>query len=169
VPIQAVANPAPVHFTLYLGFSCHTQNVGLYAVNQVTLNAQGNCDATDSGGPITIQCSGGDGGSADAASDGALMEASSGDASPADAAADVSPAPLATATSTITFDSLYNANPDESDADQRHTVVPFFDIYLADPRDVCPGGLGPPPPCRGHLTGRFDFYFERGRPAQPFP
>ena len=44
--------------------------------------------------------------------------------------------------------------------------VPF---YLADPRQISPGGLGPPPPCWGHLKGNFHFYFQRGRPAQPFP
>jgi hypothetical protein len=72
------------------------------------------------------------------------------------------------ATSTITFHSLFDGNIDESNAKQRLSDADF-DFFLADPRTGPPGGLGPPPPCRGHLTGSFRFYFERGRPAQPFP
>jgi hypothetical protein len=174
VPIKAVPNPAAVHLTLYLQRTCHTQDVALYAVDQVTLNANGSCDPGDTG-PLPVACApaapgpGDDGGGG--TSDGSAVDASQPDAVASDASAadGGSSSPLPTASSTITFDSLFNGNPDETDADQRHTVVPFFDVYLADPRDICPGGLGPPPPCRGHLTGRFDFYFERGRPAQPFP
>jgi hypothetical protein len=70
--------------------------------------------------------------------------------------------------STITFTSLFNANPDETNAAERLSSG-SFDFYLADPREICPGGLGPPPPCRGHIHGTFSFYFQRGRPAQPFP
>ena len=71
-------------------------------------------------------------------------------------------------TSTITFTHLFNANPDEVNAAERLTEA-SFDVYLADPRDICPGGLGPAPRCRGHLSGSFRFYFQRGRPGQPFP
>jgi hypothetical protein len=67
----------------------------------------------------------------------------------------------------MTFYSLFDGNPDESNAQQRLTDA-TFDLYLADPRDICPGGVGPPPRCQGHLTGYFRFYFERGSPAQPF-
>jgi hypothetical protein len=70
--------------------------------------------------------------------------------------------------STIVFNSLFDGNPDESNASQRLTDASFH-FYLADPREICPGGLGPPPRCRGELTGTFHFYFQRGRPAQPFP
>lgn len=70
--------------------------------------------------------------------------------------------------STITFNALFDGNPDESDTAQLLTDASFH-FYLADPREICPGGLGPPPRCRGELTGTFHFYFERGRPAQPFP
>ncbi|HWL88192.1 MAG TPA: hypothetical protein VNO21_20455, partial [Polyangiaceae bacterium] len=63
---------------------------------------------------------------------------------------------------------LYNAVPDETNAGERLTEG-TFDVYLVDPREVCPGGLGPPPHCRGHLKGNFHFYYERGRPGQPFP
>lgn len=70
--------------------------------------------------------------------------------------------------STITFAHIFNGDPEEPSALERLTEA-TFDVYLADPRDVCPGGLGTPPRCRGHLQGRFKFYFQRGRPAQPFP
>ncbi|CAN5166367.1 hypothetical protein BH09MYX1_BH09MYX1_09930 [soil metagenome] len=70
--------------------------------------------------------------------------------------------------STITFQHLFNGIPEEPDADKRLSEA-TFDVYLADPRETCPGGLGPPPPCRGHITGAFRFYFTRGRPAQAFP
>lgn len=70
--------------------------------------------------------------------------------------------------STITFAHIFNGDPDEPSAQERLTDA-TFDVYLVDPRDACPGGLGTPPRCRGHLTGHFKFYFERGRPAQPFP
>lgn len=71
-------------------------------------------------------------------------------------------------TSTIVFSSLFDGNEDETNAQERLTDAQF-DFYFADPREVCPGGIGPPPPCRGHLVGYFRFYFERGQPAQPFP
>ena len=77
-------------------------------------------------------------------------------------------APPAVHRSTITFQHLFTGNPDEADADKRKTEA-SFDVYLADPREICAGGLGPPPPCRGHIQGSFSFFFERGRPAQVFP
>jgi hypothetical protein len=70
--------------------------------------------------------------------------------------------------STIVFSSLFDGNENESNAEKRLTDAQF-DFYFADPREICPGGVGPPPPCRGHLVGYFRFYFERGQPAQPFP
>lgn len=70
--------------------------------------------------------------------------------------------------SSILFRHLADANPDEANAADRLTDADF-DLYLADPREICPGGLGPPPPCRGHVSGTFKFYFDRGRPAQAFP
>lgn len=69
--------------------------------------------------------------------------------------------------STITFTDLFDGNPDEGDVAKRRTAA-TFDVYLADPREICPGS-GVPPRSRGHLTGSFDFLFQRGRPAQPFP
>ena len=80
----------------------------------------------------------------------------------------------ATGTSHITFSHLFDASlaeggdPGSLTADQR-LIEATFDVLLADPRDECPGGLGLPAPCRGHLTGSFQFYYERGQPAQAFP
>ena len=146
VPIKAVANPASVHMALYLQRTCRTQNVALYALDEVTLNPDGTCDALD-GADFPIACSAADGGP---------------DAAPSPAA------PLRTARSTITFRHLFNGNPDETVAAERLSEA-SFDVYLADPRDVCPGGIGPPARCRGHLSGTMKFYFQRGRPGQPFP
>jgi hypothetical protein len=70
--------------------------------------------------------------------------------------------------STITFTSLFDGNEDEVAAAPRLNQG-TFQVYLADPREACPGGGGPPPPCRGYLQGNFNFYFERGQGAQPFP
>lgn len=76
--------------------------------------------------------------------------------------------PVRTAESQITFQHLFNGIPEEPDATKRLTEA-TFDLYFAEPREICPGGLGPPPRCRGHLKGSFRFTFERGRPAQRFP
>jgi len=158
VPVKAVANPALVHMSLYLQRTCHTQTAALYVVDEVTLNPDGSCDAPEEG-DLPPSC--GDIGVATPADAGA-------DAATGDAATATPPAPIGK--STITFFKLFNGNPDESNAAERLTEA-SFDVYLADPREICPGGLGPPPRCRGHLTTnpKFKFYFERGRPGQPFP
>lgn len=139
VPLTPDPSPALVDFALYLERTCKTQNVTLYA-GTVTLNDDGTCDATSTPPPACPTST---------------------------TATSSSPAPK-TATSAITFTHLFNGNPDEPQAAKRLTEA-SFDVYLADPREVCPGGLGPPPRCRGHLSGSFRFYFERGRPAQRFP
>jgi hypothetical protein len=69
--------------------------------------------------------------------------------------------------STITFKKLPNGKPDERNAEER-LVEGSFDVYLADVREGCFPGVVPSP-CRGHLVGDFRFYYERSRPAQPFP
>jgi hypothetical protein len=79
-----------------------------------------------------------------------------------------SPAGVGSGKSVIAFTSIFNGKLDESTAAERLTAG-CFDVYLADPRDIAPGGLGPPPRCRGHIKGTFSFFFERGRPSQPFP
>jgi hypothetical protein len=194
VPVEAIANQSVVHATLYLERTCRTQNVALYALDAVTLQPDGSCNpplqgVLPCGTPAIFSVASG----ADAGAD----ASASADASVAvDASANVDAGgnggvavdagasegdggllvcgmanpswPGNVATSTMTFDSLFDGNAGESNAQKRLTEA-SFDLYLADPREVCPGGVGPPPPCRSHLQGSFRFYFQRGRPAQPFP
>jgi hypothetical protein len=160
VPIMAAANPSIVHASLYLNRACRTQNVALYAVGAVSLNADGTCDRPASGEPVP-DC-GAPAATTSAASDGGA------DAGTADAAAGADGGSSGTVgSSTIVFRHLFDGNPNESNAEQRLTDA-SFEFFLADPREICPGGLGPPPRCRGHLTGNFKFYFQAGIPAQPF-
>jgi hypothetical protein len=167
VPVVATANPAVVHSTLYMNQTCRIQNVALYALDAVTLGANGECsgDASDGGEATTSPtCNGGngllDGGMSNATPDGGTSDAT------VDGGA--TPSANTIGQSWILFRSLADANPDEANAADRLTDADF-ELYLADPREICPGGLGPPPPCRGHVTGSFKFYFDRGRPAQAFP
>jgi hypothetical protein len=162
VPVTAVANPGIVHATLYLQKTCPTQNVALFALSEVATNPDGTCDRPDGGDP-PLNC--GSAATLPNPDGGAIEPAVPGQS------ADASVAAAATATtrsSWINFQSLFDGNPDEPDAQKRLTQA-TFEFYLADPREICPGGLGPPPRCRAHLTGNFKFYFERGQPAQPFP
>jgi hypothetical protein len=182
VPVKAVANPPPVHATLYLERTCPTQNVALYAMDAVSLEADGTCNRPLLADEPPLQCdaasSAPDGGATAGGADAspAAMDASAASMNDAagpsttNACTDFQSTPVSAnvATSMIKFTALFDGNEGESDARQRRTVADF-DLYLADPRETCPGGLGPPPRCRGHLKGRVDFYFERGRPAQPFP
>ncbi len=87
---------------------------------------------------------------------------------PLNSGCDGASSPGVVRSSTIVFNALFDGNPDESNTADLLSDGTFH-LFLADPREVCPGGMGPPPPCRGELTGNFHFYFQRGRPAQPFP
>jgi hypothetical protein len=140
VPLQSNPNPAPVHFVLYMQKSCQTQQVALYGMTAVTLPADNTCDLPDS------------------------IDA----ADPATGCTSALAPGAGTGKSTIAFTSLFDGDPEESSAAARFNKG-CFDIYLADPRDVQPGGGGPPAKCIGHVAGNFEFYFERGRPQQPFP
>jgi hypothetical protein len=170
VPVTPIASPPIVHASLYLDKTCRTQNDALYAMAAVSGvdPTTGDCTAPEGGASTALTCPGpatlGDAG-VDGGVDGgpAGVEAGTG----GDAGGYAAP-PGTTGTSTIVFNSLFDGNTDESNASERLTDA-SFDFYLADPRAMCPGGLGPPPPCRGHLHGQFHFYFQRGRPAQPFP
>ncbi|MBX3233627.1 MAG: hypothetical protein KIT84_21005 [Labilithrix sp.] len=140
-PVTPDPDPAIVAFSLYLQRSCKTQTVTLNAVDEVTLPSDGTCTVKEMMG-----------------------------ADPAQGCAPdkMAPGGLGSGRSFIAFTSLANGRLEEEVAAERLNAG-CFDIYLADPRDAQPGGEGPPPPCRGHLRGVFSFYFERGRPAQPFP
>jgi hypothetical protein len=171
VPIVANPNPSIVHATLYLQQTCRTQNVALYALSAVTLAADGSCGETGAAS-LPAACSDLTTGSLDAGDattkTGPSADAATGDAGDAGtASATVATGPIGM--STIVFSDLFDGNPNESDASKRLTDVPHFDLYFADPRDIAPGGLGPPPPCLAHLEGSFSFYFEIGSPEQPFP
>ena len=139
-PVVADPDPALVNFGLYLQRSCKTQTVTLNAVDVVAAPTDGTCEAPEVPGA---------------------------DPSQGCAAGVSAPKGFGSGKSLIAFTSLANGKLDEEDAAQRLNQG-CFDIYLADPRDASPGG-GTPPPCRGHLRGTFSFYFERGRPSQPFP
>lgn len=68
----------------------------------------------------------------------------------------------------ITFEALFNGDRTEADAEERLTSA-VFDVLVGDPRDQ-PAGGGPIPEAKlSRVTGWFRFYFERGKPAQPFP
>ena len=141
VPVKAKANPAIVSFALYLQKSCRTQNVTIYAVEEVSIPTDGTCTAAPlMGADPVVGC----------------------DPSKA------GPDGVGSGKSLISFTYVFDGKVDEPQAGERLTAG-CFDVYLADPRDVAPGGLGPPPRCRGHIRGTFSFYFERGRPSQPFP
>jgi len=150
VPITPTANPATVQLALYMQGSCRPETPALYAMDTVTTNGA---------------VSGPDGGAEMCNAQTVTLASQCG----------VNPVPVVpTGTSTITFQSIFNArladggDPGSLSAVQRN-IQATFDVLLADPRDECPGGLGPAPPCRGHITGSFQFYFERGKPAQAFP
>jgi hypothetical protein len=169
VPVVAVPNPPIVSASIYLNHTCSTVNQALYALSAVSLGPNGEC-----GGGPPLACSSpsiaiagdggtvtGEGGATDASTEGGAADGGS------EGGTDGGGAPLV-GQSTITFTSLFDGNANEPNAAARLTDA-TFEFFLADPREGCPGGLGPPPPCRGHLVGNFHFYFQRGRPAQPFP
>lgn len=145
VPIAPDPNPSTVQFAAYLQHTCRPETPALYAMNVVTTDGAG-----------------GDGGTLCSAQTAAIAGQCNANVV------------VPTGTSTITFQHVFDASlanggdPGSLTAEQR-LIQATFDVLLADPRDECPGGLGPPAPCRGHLTGSFQFYFERGKPAQAFP
>ncbi len=51
-------------------------------------------------------------------------------------------------TSTIVFNALFDGNSAESNTADLLSDGTFH-LFLADPREICPGGMGPPPRCRG--------------------
>jgi hypothetical protein len=155
-PTTSDPNPGIVHATLYMQRTCRTQNVALFAMSAVTVNADGTCVPPDGGLPA-LQC-----GSA-----GTLPDTDGGAIVPAvEAGPSLAAGP--TRTSWINFQDLFDGDVDEPDAQKRLTQA-TFDFYFANPLEICPGADSAPPRCRGELTGNFKFYFERGQPAQPFP
>jgi len=139
-PVVADPAPALVSMSLYLQRSCRTQVVSLHAVEEVTLRGDGTCTAP------------------------AMMGA---DPSAGCAPDKEVPAGVGNGKSTIAFTSVGNGKVDEETAAERLNAG-CFDVYFADPREAS-AAEGTPPPCRGHIRGQFSFFYERGRPSQPFP
>jgi hypothetical protein len=140
-PVKPDPNPALVSAALYLQKSCGTQTATLQAVDEVTI-APTTCRVAPMMGADPNQ----------------------GCDPQKQAPEDVG----ALGRSVIAFTSVANGKVDEETAAERR-IAGCFDIYFADPREGAPGGLGPPPGCVGHVRGIFSFFFERGRPSQPFP
>ena len=141
VPVKAEKDPALVALTLYLQRSCRTQTVTLHAVDEVTIPTDGTCEARAvMGADPTVGC----------------------------APDRESPGGVGSGKSLISFTSVANGKVAEETAAER-LIAGCFDVYLADPRELETGDNPPPPRCRGHIKGTFSFFFERGRPAQPFP
>jgi hypothetical protein len=157
VPVMPVGTPGIVHATLYLQRTCRTQNVALYALSAVTVNPDGTCDRPPGGDPLPT-----------CGAPATLPDTDASTIQPAFAQTGPDAGAGPVRSSWINFTNLFDGNPDEANANKRLSQA-TFEFFLADPREVCPGGFGPPPRCRGHLTGNFKFYFERGQPAQPFP
>jgi hypothetical protein len=68
---------------------------------------------------------------------------------------------------TITFNSLFSGDPNESKAAERLTDADF-DATFADPRELTADG-SVDAATTSLVSGHFRFFFQRGQPAQPFP
>ena len=70
----------------------------------------------------------------------------------------------------IAFQALFDGDPNEASAVDKRTTA-TFNVEIGDIADVPVGDYADqvPPGLRSHLCGSFDFWFERGQPAQPFP
>lgn len=71
---------------------------------------------------------------------------------------------LSSTEGTITFRSIFSGDPSEGDAEDRFTDASFSATF-ADPRKLSQGGTA----TTSLVTGWFEFHFQRGQPAQPFP
>jgi hypothetical protein len=66
----------------------------------------------------------------------------------------------------ITFSSIFSGDPNEEDSDARLTSA-IFDVRFADPRDLV-DAEDPELVTSSNVHGEFNFFFQRGQPAQPF-
>ena len=66
----------------------------------------------------------------------------------------------------ITFSSIFSGDPNEEDSDARLTSA-IFDVRFADPRDLV-DAEDPEMVTSSNVHGEFEFFFQRGQPAQPF-
>jgi hypothetical protein len=68
---------------------------------------------------------------------------------------------------TITFSSLFSGDVNEQNGSERLTSA-SFSARFADPRSLT-GDAESDAAVISSVQGRFEFYFQRGQPAQPFP
>ena len=66
----------------------------------------------------------------------------------------------------ITFNSIFSGDPNEKDSDARLTDA-TFNVQFADPRELV-DAIDPAAVTSSDVTGKFNFFFQRGQPAQPF-
>ena len=70
---------------------------------------------------------------------------------------------------TVTFEELFSGDPNESDPAERFSAGRFA-LTVGDLRDVTIDDEGiPTVPNTSDIKGSFEFFFQRGQPAQPFP
>lgn len=69
----------------------------------------------------------------------------------------------------IMFTSLFSGDPNEAAAEAKLTEA-VFDVWVGEPQPASLEGSGEKPEASlTNLKGFFNFYFQRGQPAQPFP
>lgn len=72
----------------------------------------------------------------------------------------------------VRFHSLFSGDPNEKDAAEKF-IDAEFDVMVGDPHDAPLGepidADAIPKEKMSHVTGYFRYYFERGKPGQPFP
>ncbi len=70
---------------------------------------------------------------------------------------------------TVTFDELFSGDPNEADPAERFSSGRFV-LTVGDLREVVIDDVGTPSvPNTSEIEGSFEFFFQRGQPAQPFP
>ena len=70
---------------------------------------------------------------------------------------------------TITFESLFSGDLNESSSEDRHTVAHFTNVSFADPRELAAASdTTAQAALTSMVSGNFDFFFQRGQPSQPF-
>jgi hypothetical protein len=67
---------------------------------------------------------------------------------------------------TITFNSIFSGDPNEEDSDARLTDAKF-NVRFADPRELV-DAPDVEAVTSSDVIGKFNFFFQRGQPAQPF-
>jgi hypothetical protein len=66
----------------------------------------------------------------------------------------------------ITFNSIFSGDPNEEDSDARLTDA-TFNVQFADPRELV-DATDAEAVTSSDVIGKFNFFFQRGQPAQPF-